>query len=119
MTKKCEYQTRQDRNSTTFNNTYQLLGTFTAPTILFKIVNNSTIDVNVSQDGVTNHDYIPANSFTLYDVRTNHGREQQMAFPLGTTIYIKGAAAGTGSVYLVALNEGQWTTKRYMNPRKI
>jgi hypothetical protein len=63
---------------------------------LIKLVNNSDVDLDISIDGTTNHDILPANSFTLYS-------EYNKSFAVGTQIYVKGAAAGTGSVYLVAL----------------
>ena len=106
MTRKAEYQARRSRDSSTFDNTYQTLGsTLTAPALLLKIVNDSSIDVDISTDASTDHDFIPADSFTLYDLRSNHGREYEFAFPTGTQFSVKGAAAGTGSVYLVVISE--------------
>lgn len=107
MTKQVQYQPRSQINSTTFNNTYQLVATFTAPVIAYKVVNTSNVLVDISEDGTNDHDVAPAESAYVWDIRTNHGREQQLAFPVGTSIYVKGAVAGVGSVYVVALNERQ------------
>lgn len=106
MSRRAEYIARQSRDSSTFDNTYQTLGTSLAsPAIVLKIINNSDQDIDVSTDGSTPEDFVPSGSFFLYDIRTNHGIEDQFAFDLGTQFYIKGAAAGTGSVYLIALKE--------------
>lgn len=106
MTQRCEYIARQSRNSSTFNNSYQTLGSaISSPAVICKIVNDSTIDIDVSTDGSTDHDFVPANGFVLYDLRTNHGVDQNFMFPKGTQFYIKGSAAGTGSVYLIVLRE--------------
>ena len=106
MTQRAEFLARQSRNSTTFDNTYQTLGSaLTSPGVLVKIINDSAIDVDISTDGTTDHDFIPANAFTLYDLRTNKGAELQFAFPEGTQFYVKGAAASSGSVYLVVIRE--------------
>ena len=107
MTRKADYLARVERNSSTFDNTFQTLGTsLTSPAILLKIINNSDTDIDVSLDaGTTEHDFVPADSFVLYDMRTNHGREFDFVFPTGTAFHIRGAAAGTGNVYLVVIRE--------------
>ena len=106
MSRQAEFLERQDRNSSTFNNTFQTLGSsLSQPGVIVKIINNSNVDIDVSLDGVTNHDFVPMGSFVLYDLRTNHGVEKQFAFKLGTQFYVKGAAAGVGSVYLSVIAE--------------
>lgn len=106
MSIKAIYLTRQDRDSSTFDNTYQTLGSsFAAPAVLVKLINNSDQDIDVSTDGTTDHDFVPAGSFFLYDLRANHGKEYDYVFSTGTQIYVKGAAAGSGSVYLTVLRE--------------
>lgn len=107
MTKKAEFLTRGDRDSSTFNNTFQTLGTaLTSPAVIIKISNNSTIDIDVSLDGgTTNHDFVPADGFILYDLRANHGRTDDFIFPQGTQVTVRGATAGTGSVYLTVIAE--------------
>jgi len=106
MTRKAEYLTRGTRDASTFDNTYQTLGSsLSSPAVLVKIVNNSDTDIDVSIDGSTDHDFCPSDSFFLYDLRTNAGRFYDFVFPVGTQFYIKGAAAGTGDVYLVIISE--------------
>jgi hypothetical protein len=56
-------------------------------------------------DGTLDHDFVPANSFVLYDLRANHGVEAQFAVRVGTQFYVKGSSAGTGNVYLVVFRE--------------
>ena len=72
------------------------------PGTIVKMVNNSTILVTVSIDGVTNHDVCPSGSFWLYDETANAPRQANNAvfLPQGTQFSIKGAA-GFGNIYLV------------------
>ncbi len=107
MTQQADYLTRSERNSSTFDNTFQTLGTSLAfPAVLIKIINNSDTDIDISLDGgTTEHDFVPSESFFLYDMRANHGREFDYGFRAGTQFHIRGAAAGTGNVYLVVLRE--------------
>lgn len=69
------------------------------PSYILKLVNNSTVLVTISIDGVTDVDVAPAGSFWLYD--EDEGNQQHPGMPQGTQIYVKGTA-GTGSVYLVS-----------------
>lgn len=102
-TNRIAWETLRSRNSTTFNNTYQTLGTpLENPSYICKLVNNSTQLVTVSIDGVNDIDVAPANSFWLYDEGKVGVSSSIPALSAGTQIYVKGAAAGTGSVYLVS-----------------
>ncbi len=90
-------------DSATFIGTYLVLNVGGLPQgcSIIKIVNNSTVDVTVSLDGTTNHDFIPSKSAVVYDFQTNHQVESALSiFPKGQKVYIKGAA-GVGLVYLV------------------
>lgn len=96
------WETLRTIDSATFNNTYQNLGT---PLIhagyIVKLVNNSTVLVTISTDGMNDMDVAPAMSYWLYD-ESKVGQVSAMpALPSGTQIMVKGAAAGTGLVYLV------------------
>ena len=103
MSQRAEYETLASRDAATFNNTYQTLGSPSVnPTVILKIVNNTTVLITVSKDGVTAHDVIPAGSFYLYDLRTNHGNDFNFAFSARTQWYVN-ASAGTGNVYLVRI----------------
>jgi hypothetical protein len=79
---------------------YSNLGTPLAhPIRMFKITNNSTADITVSYDGgVTDHEFLPANSFLLLDITSNKVWDCQFCLATGTQVAVKGAGAGT--VYL-------------------
>jgi hypothetical protein len=60
---------------------------------------NGTIDV--SYDGSTNNDIIPANGSITIAAQTNNQPSAHMAlFAKGQVVYVKGSS-GTGSVYLI------------------
>lgn len=98
-TTRVAWETLRSIDSATFTGSYQALGTpLTQPSYILKLVNNSTVLVTISIDGVNDHDIAPAGSFWLYDeAKTPH----EERFPSGSQIYVKGSA-GTGSVYLVS-----------------
>ena len=101
-----DFMPRRSRAGSTFNNTYQTLGAaISDPGVIVKIVNNTNQDLDVSIDGTEDHDFVPANSFVLYDFRTNKGEENDFLLPKLRQFYVKGAAVGTGNVYLVVVRE--------------
>jgi hypothetical protein len=73
-------------------------GPLANPSFILKMVNNSTVDVTVSIDGVTDIDVLPAGSFWLYDEDKSQAHE---SMPEGTQIFVKGAA-GVGLIYVVS-----------------
>ena len=84
-----------------FTGSYQALGTPLANSIrLFKITNNTASDLTVSYDGVTNHEFVPAMTFVLIDITANKVWDCQFCLAAGTQVYVKGAVALTGNVYL-------------------
>ena len=102
-TQRLAWETLRSIDSATFNNTFQALSTpLLFPSYILKLVNNSTQLVTISIDGVTAVDVAPANSFWLYDEGKVGISGAYPAMSAGTQIYVKGAAAGTGSVYLVS-----------------
>jgi len=85
-------------DSATLSGSYQAVGTPLAnPSYILKLVNNSSVLVTISFDGVHDHDVAPSMSFWLYDEDKTTFHE---GLPAGTQIYVKGSA-GTGLVYLV------------------
>src|ERR1700691_1923645 len=83
--------------------TYTSLGGPTAHLMrMMKIVNNSNADITLSFDAVNDNDYIPANSFALYDFETNTDASFEFYLALGTQIYIKGSPS-SGSVYAILI----------------
>lgn len=88
-------------DSSTFTGSYQALGTaLQFPSYICKMVNNSTVLVTVSIDGVHDIDVCPSTSFWLYDEGKTGQNSAYPSLPAGTQFYVKGSA-GTGSVYLV------------------
>lgn len=91
-------------NSSTFTGSYQAFGTgFTYPVRILHIVNDSDEDVTISfNGGTTDHLFVKAGTFSLYDFGTNRG-EAASALELakGSGMVIKGTA-GAGSVYCMA-----------------
>lgn len=85
---------------------YVALGTPIAHNVrILKFVNNTNADISVSFDGTTNNDFVPANSFCLYDFQTNAQSQFQFMTSLNTQVSIKytTAAPTSGSFYLVAV----------------
>jgi hypothetical protein len=73
---------------------------------LIKIVNNTNADLNISFDGTTNNDFIPANSFALYDLQTNSQSNDYFFLANGTQFYaaFNSGAPTTGSgVYIICV----------------
>jgi hypothetical protein len=72
---------------------------------LIKIINNSSLDVAISWDGVNIHDYVPTNGFTLYDICSDTKRENGLYIGIGTQFYAQaiGGGTATGNVYMVCI----------------
>lgn len=85
--------------------TYTAVGTaFGHPMRLIKIINTCNTDMVISFDGINDNDYVPASSFTLYDISTNEAGPDGWFFRTGTQVYVKQASApASGSVYVVAM----------------
>jgi hypothetical protein len=97
------YQPMQSIDSSTFSGSYQALGApLVHPSSIVKIVNNSTVNVTISTDGINDMDFVPANGFVLYDYTTNAPPSDSSGVyaPQGRQYLVKGSA-GTGLVYLV------------------
>lgn len=101
MTNKFFPETLRSIDSATFTGSYQALGTpLDNPSVLAKFVNNSTVLVTVSWDGINDHDVYPGTSFGVYDITANSQTDEGITIPEGTQFYVKGSA-GTGLFYLV------------------
>lgn len=92
---------------TGISGTYATVGTpITKNWRTFKITNNTNGDLFISFDGTNNNLFIPANSFTLYDLSSNGPNSQQigeMVVSIGTQIYAKQSTAPTsGAVWVEA-----------------
>lgn len=101
QTQRLSWEPLRSINSASFTGSYQALGTPLAnPSYILKLVNNSSVLVTISFDGINDYDVAPANSFWLYDESKTGPVAQYPAMPAGTQFYVKGSA-GTGLVYLV------------------
>ena len=98
-TQRLAWETLRSIDSSTLTGSYQALGTPLAhPSVILKLVNNSTSLITISIDGATDIDVAPAGSFWLYDEMKTELHE---AMPQGTQVYVKGSS-GTGLIYLVS-----------------
>lgn len=111
MAKRAAYRARQSRAGSTFDGTYQTLGNaLPDDAAILKIVNNTALDVDISTDGTTDHDFLPASGgFTIYDLRANgKGKdysEEGLVFRGGLQFYVNGSGATTGDIYLITIGE--------------
>lgn len=88
---------------------YAALGsTLATNTRIFKLTNGTDGDLFVSLDGVNNHMFLPAGSFTLYDLSTNSppiAVTDNLVLAIGTQFSVKQSTAPTsGSVYLETIS---------------
>lgn len=102
-TSRIAWETLRSLDSSTLSGSYVAVGTaLVHQSYILKLVNNSTVLVTVSIDGINDIDVAPANSFWLYDEsKYIPGVGLSPSVPSGTQIYVKGSA-GTGLIYLVS-----------------
>jgi hypothetical protein len=91
--------------SGSISGTYAAIGTpFAHPMRLLKIINTCNTDMVISFDGINDNDYVPAGSFSLYDLTTNQYSTAGWFFRINTQVYAKQTSApGSGSVYVIAM----------------
>jgi hypothetical protein len=73
------------------------------PAFFLKIINDSTVFVAVSYDGVTFNDYIPAHG--ILEIYAQAGRQpgnNRCLFKKGQQVWVGSNGAGVGSVNIVA-----------------
>jgi len=88
---------------------YAAIGTaLTAPAVILCFKNNTNGDVFVSTDGTHDHLLLPANSFTIFDIRTNNMNLLDYVFPIGTQFYLKDGptVATSGTFYIEVVSVG-------------
>lgn len=101
-------ETLRSIDSSTFTGSLQKLGTpLNYACCLIKFVNNSTVPVTISWDGVNNHDIIPAMSFALYDFGSDAGSTRGLYASQNTQFWVSGSA-GAGLVYLTAFHTSEF-----------
>jgi hypothetical protein len=93
-----------DSSTMSSSSTYYNVGSpLLYPSYKLKMVNNSTVLVTVSIDGVNDYDVCPGSSYWLYDeTQAQISTSNSPAIPAGTQISCKAASAGTGLIYLVS-----------------
>jgi hypothetical protein len=95
-----EMETLRTRAASTFTGSYQTLGSATLnKAVGFHIINNTNVDVTISNDGVHDKMFVPTGSFVLLDIAANCESNDESFLPAQTQFYVKGSA-GTGSIYL-------------------
>lgn len=91
--------TLRTKNFSAITNSYTTLGTaLTKNWRMFKITNNTDGDMLISFDGTTNNLFVPAMSFTLYDLSTNALNVQDsdwFVMQVGSQFYVKYSTAPT------------------------
>lgn len=89
--------------------TYAALGSaLTTNTRIFKLTNGTDGDLFVTLNGTNDHIFLPAGSFSLYDLSTNSppiNVTDNLVLAIGTQFSVKQSTAPTsGSVYLEAIS---------------
>lgn len=76
-----------------------------SPAVCLTFKNATNGDVYISTDGVNNMLFLPANSFNVYDIRTNSPTYNDFMFAEGTKFYAKDGptVATAGSFYIEAV----------------
>lgn len=67
---------------------------------LIRITNDSTVDIILSYDGTNDHDIILAGTVIEIASQTNSRPNNIAQIAQGTIVYVRGAAAGVGLIYL-------------------
>ncbi len=86
--------------------TFATIGTpLTTQAVCLIFKNQTNGDVLVSTDGTNTMLAFPANSYTVYDIRTNAPRNTDLLFSIGTQFYVKDGttASTTGTFYIEAV----------------
>lgn len=99
--------TRAVFNTASMTGSYQALnGTgFSDDIKILKIYNAGTQGIDISYNGVTDHDYFPAGATLIIDLQANHSDNSSYSSGTlngrkGQIIYGKGTA-GTGNLYII------------------
>jgi len=88
---------RHTFNCALLNASYQVVssGGFAKDLAVYKLYNGSLQDIDISFDGATDHDVIPAGGTFIFDIQANK-EGNRAAWPAGRELFVKGtASAGT------------------------
>ena len=91
-----------DISSASITGSYAIInsGGLPNPCFMLRIMNASNKDVTISYDGVTDHEYVLANTTLQVDCQNNAQPPSYVAnFPKGMVVWAKGTA-GIGNIYV-------------------
>lgn len=100
------FETLKSLAHTSIGASYAAIGTpLSSPAVVVTFKNQTNGDVLVSTDGTLDKLVLPANSFTIYDIRTNAPVNSNFMFAQGTQFYIKDgtSAPSSGTFYIEAV----------------
>jgi hypothetical protein len=81
------------------NPAFTLIATFPFPVSILRIINDSTVFISISYDGVNHHDYIPAHGeLDLNTQQNNQPGNHRILFKKGQQVYAASNGAGVGSI---------------------
>lgn len=89
-------------NSASLTGTYQAINPLglEGPAVLIRLINASSVDVNVSFDGSYARDFLPKGTTVQLDIAACSVYPDFVTmFAKGTKVYVSGTA-GTGNIYL-------------------
>ena len=98
-TNKLEYTVRHTFNTASLTGSYAVVnsGGFGIDLAIYKMYNSSARDIDISYDGVNDHDIIPAGGTFVLDVQANKEGDRA-SWPAGRELYVKGSASA-GTLY--------------------
>ncbi len=99
---KVKAATRGSLAGLSVSGTYQAINTtpFVGPCFRVAIYNTTNSAVDISYDGVVDHDVVPATSYVVIDAQTYAQPTGNVAlFAKNLTVYVKGSAAA-GNIYV-------------------
>lgn len=90
-------------NTSGLSTSYQVINTggLAAPCFMIRIINNSNADITISYDGLTDNEFVPKTSSVNLNFQTNAQPQANASImKKGTVLWVKGAGAGSGFVYV-------------------
>lgn len=96
---KIEPVVRHTFDTSTLTGSYQLLssGGFSSDLAIYKMYNSGSTDIDISYNGVDDHDICPAGGTFVLDIQANKEGDKA-AWPVGRETFIKGTAS-VGTLY--------------------
>jgi hypothetical protein len=89
-------------NSASLTGAYQAINPlgFSDPAVLIRLINNSSVDVNISYDGSYASDFLPKGTTMQLDMAACSAYPDFVTmFAKGTKVYVSGTG-GSGNIYL-------------------